>query len=259
MNLFHLTEQLFTAYLMITCRVIGLLATMPLIGERTVPWQTKVGLSMIIGFLLIPLAKTTVVVPDASLILFAVALTQEMLLGVLIGYLARLLFGAFQFAVNAIDFQTGLSFIQILSPGTGVNLAVLGQFLNTLMLLLFLELDGHHILLRALGDTIGAVPLGLALPSPAMVEGIVQLFGVFVSVSFQIALPTVMVLLLIDVAMGVVGRVVPQLNVFLVALPVKIMVSLVTLSISLPAMMSLMQRVLGLLGEDLVRLARMMT
>jgi flagellar biosynthetic protein FliR len=236
---------------MVVSRVIGLLATMPLFGERNVPWQTKAGVSMIIGFLLLPLADHSALPPTDSILALGLAICQELLVGILIGYLARLLFGAFQFAINALDFQMGLSFIQLVSPGSGASLSVLGQLLNTLMLLLFLELDGHHILLRALGATVAAVPLGTSFPSPAMAEGIISLFSYFVVASFQIALPTVTVLLLIDVAMGVIGKVVPQLNVFLVSLPVKIMVGLMVLSLTLPSLAEVLGVLLGRLQGDI--------
>ena len=244
-DIFHLSETLFTCYLLVVSRVIGLLATMPLFGERTVPWQTKAGVSMVIGFLLLPLADGSQLPPTDSMLGLGFALSQELLVGIVIGYLARLMFGAFQFAINALDFQMGLSFIQLVSPGSGANMSVLGQLLNTLMLLLFLELNGHHILLRALGATVAAIPLGTSFPSPVMAEGIIDLFSFFVVASFQIALPTVMVLLLIDIAMGVIGKVVPQLNVFLVSLPVKIMVGLMVLSLTLPSLSDVLGNLLG--------------
>ncbi len=253
-DIFQLSETLFTCYLLVVARTIGLLASMPLFGERTVPWQTKAGVSMIIGFLLLPLADGQAVPPASSMFALGLAISQELLVGIVIGYLARLLFGAFQFAINALDFQMGLSFIQLVSPGANANLSVLGQLLNTMMLLLFLELDGHHILLRALASTVAAVPLGTSLPSPAMAEGMIDLFSYFIAASFQIALPTVTVLLLIDVAMGVIGKVVPQLNVFLISLPVKIVIGLSVLSMTLPSLSDVLGNLLGQLQSDLALL-----
>ena len=258
LDVFHLQDQLFLAYLLVTSRVIGLLAAMPLVGERNVPWQTKVGMSMLIGMLLLPLSHTPGDLPGDSFLALGLGITRELLVGVFIGFIARMFFGAFQFAVNAIDFQTGLSFIQIVSPGLGANLSVVGQLLNTLMLLLFLEMNGHHLLFIGLARSLESVPLGTAVASPELVLGVIRLFGVFVSISFQIALPVVVVLLLIDVAMGVVGRVIPQLNVFMVALPVKIMVGLATLSVTLPTLSVLLGRLLQILARDLVTLLRLL-
>ncbi len=258
LNIFDLSAQLFTAYLLVTSRVIGLFATMPLFGERHVPWQSKAGISMILGLLLLPASQTTSDLPSESLVMLGLLIGRELFVGVIVGYLARLLFAAFQFAVNAIDFQMGLTFMQLLSPGLNVNLSVMGQFLNTLMMLLFLELDGHHVLLRTLAQTIQAVPLGTVLPTGTMIDGVVALFSAFVAVSFQLALPTIMILLLIDTAMGVIGRVVPQLNVFMVAMPVKVMVGLFTLSLSLPALASLLGTLLQSLSRDSAQLIRML-
>ncbi len=258
LDVFHLNDQLFLAFLMVTCRVIGLLSSMPLIGERSVPWQLKVGLSLILGLLLMPIARTVGELPSESFVGLGLGLMRELMVGLFIGFVARMFFGAFQFAVNAIDFQSGLSFIQIISPGTGANMSVLAQLLNTLMLLLFLEMNGHHLLLIGLGRSLEIVPLGTATASSEMAASLVRMFSMFVSISFQIALPVIVVLLLIDVAMGIIGRVVPQLNVFMVALPVKIMIALATLSITLPTLSTLLARLLQVLGHDLISLLRMM-
>ena len=223
--------------------MIGLLATMPVFGERTVPWPTKAGMTMLLAFLLLPSARVMGPVPANSLPVFGLLLGREFIVGAVIGFLARLLFGAFQFAVNAIDFQMGLSFMQVVNPGINSSASVLSQFLNTLMMLLFLESDGHHILLRALGKSVAIVPLGTAWPSPKMLYAVLDMFAYFVTVSFQLALPTVIVLLLVDLAMGIVGRVIPQLNVFMVAMPVKIMLGLSTVSLCLPALSSLLRAI----------------
>ncbi|MCC7491346.1 MAG: flagellar biosynthetic protein FliR [Fimbriimonadaceae bacterium] len=255
---YQLDARLFTTWLLLTARVIGLLATMPLIGERGVPWQVKAGMSLVIGVLLLPAAQAPATLPDRDLLVLGVYLLREVGVGILVGYLARLLFAAFQFAVNSIDFQTGLSFMQAVAPGLNTNLSVTAQFLNSLMLLLFLELDGHHVLLRVLAQTVGAVPLGQATPDAGLTEGLLRLFGVFVAVSFQIALPIVLVLLLIDVAMGVVGRVLPQLNVFMVALPVKVLIGLSTLLATLPHLSAMLGSLLQALAADGTRLVRML-
>ncbi|MBI2300933.1 MAG: flagellar biosynthetic protein FliR [Armatimonadetes bacterium] len=255
-DLFHLSAQLFNAYLLVTLRVFGLFTSIPLFGERSVPWQTRAGLSMLVGWLLLPLAHGPSL-PDLSVIAFGLAAGCEFAVGVAIGFLARLMVGAFQFAVQAIDYQTGLSFVELVNPSTDSSLSVLGQFLNTLMLLLFLELNGHHLLLSALGHSLEMIPLGGATPAPQVLVGLITMFSEFVAIALQLALPTVMVLLLIDVAMGIIGRVFPQMNVFLAAVPVKILVGLGTLWLTLPALAALLGRLLQILGDSSLALLKL--
>jgi flagellar biosynthetic protein FliR len=254
---FALSAQLFTAYLLLLGRVFGLFAAMPLFSERTVPWQAKVGLALSTAFLLLPVARDIPPLPADNYIVLTLGFVREGLLGLSIGYLARLLFGAFQFAVNLLDFQSGLSFAEVVNPGSDA-LSVIGQFLNTLMLLLFLELDGHHFLLRALASTVTLVPLGYGAPPLPSAQVVATLFGQLVVLGLQLALPAVLILLLIDVAFGIIGRVVPQLNVFLVALPVKIMVCLLTIGWTLPAFSTVMANMLATLGDALTTFVRMM-
>lgn len=253
------STQLFTAFILTFGRVIGVVSSMPVIGERVVPWQAKVGLSAALALLLMPASHAALPLPADSQTLLFLMFAREVVVGLCLGYLTRMIFGAFYFAVNLLDFQAGLSFAEVVNPGTDTNLAVMGQFLNTLLLLLFFELDGHHVVLRALALTIERIPLGTASPPVGGAELGTTLFANLVAVSLQMALPAVMVLLLIDVAFGLIGRFVPQLNVFLVALPVKILVCMATLSLTMPVLSSLLGRMLNVLGEALNRLTGMLS
>jgi len=247
----HLSAQLLTAYLLVFGRVIGMFAAFPLFGERNVPWSARVGLSVFMSLLLLPTTSAHQPLPATDFVMLGLGFIRELLVGISISYLGRLMFGAFQFAVNALDFQSGLSFVQVVNPGSDTSLSVMGQFLNTLMLLLFLELDGHHVIIRALGASLQAAPLGYASPPLPTSELVARMFGSFVAFGLQLAMPAVLLLTLVDIAMGIVGRVVPQLNVFMVAMPVKIMVMVVTLSLTLPVVADIMGRLLGVLSDGL--------
>ena len=247
----HISAQVLTAFLLLFARVIGMFAAFPMFGERNVPWQARIGISFYMALLLLPSTTAHQPLPALDFVMLGLGFIRELLVGLSIAYLGRLLFGAFQFAVNALDFQSGLSFVQVVNPGSDTSLSVMGQFLNTLMLLLFLEMDGHHLIIRAFAASLQAAPLGYASPPLPTATLVAQMFGTFVSYGLQLALPAVLLLTLVDIAMGIVGRVVPQLNVFLVALPVKIMVMIVTLGLTLPVVSDIMGRLLGVLGEGL--------
>jgi flagellar biosynthetic protein FliR/FlhB len=253
-----LSAQLFTAWLLLLGRVFGLFTTMPAFGERNVPWQAKAGLSMAIAFVLLPASHAHLPLAADNMVQLACGFVRELIVGFSLGYLARLMFGAFQFAVSAIDFSSGLSMAEMLVPGTTDSLGVMSQFLNTFMLLLFLEMDGHHLLLRALARSVAQVPLGYGAPPLPSASMIAELFAQFVTFGIQLALPVVLVVLVIDLSFGLIGRVVPQLNVFLVALPVKILVSITTLTLILPVMATIMGNLLNTLSEGLVAYLGMM-
>ncbi|MBI5833088.1 MAG: flagellar biosynthetic protein FliR [Armatimonadetes bacterium] len=250
-DLMHITAQLLTAFLLLFGRVLGMFAAFPMFGERNVPWQARIGIAFFMTLLLLPTTTAHQPLPATDLVMLGLGFIRELLVGLSIAYLARLLFGAFQFAVNALDFQSGLSFVQVVNPGSDTSLSVMGQFLNTLMMLMFLELDGHHLIIRALGASLRAAPLGYAAPPLPTAELVARMFSSFVQFGLQLVMPAVLLLTLVDIAMGIVGRVVPQLNVFMVALPIKIMVMIVTLSLTLPVMSDIMTRLLGIMGEGL--------
>jgi flagellar biosynthetic protein FliR len=249
LDLLHVSAQLLTAFLLLFGRCLGLFVTMPVFGETNVPWQAKVGVSLLTAFCLLPAAHSQMPLPADNLLLLGLGLTHEMLIGISLGYLARLMLGAFQFAVNILDFMSGLSFAQMVDPANAADSSVLATFINTFVLLMFLETDGHHLLLRALGRSVALAPLGYGGPPLPRPELVAEMFGHFVQFGVQLALPTVLVLLTIDIGLGIVGKVVPTLNVHLVALPIKMLVTVSTLAATLPLLSGIMSRLLGALGD----------
>jgi flagellar biosynthetic protein FliR len=251
LSLFDISEKLFLTFLLLLARVLGILLVAPLFNERRVPVVAKMGLATLSAFLLLPVARVNSEQLPDTLPALGWASGQEFLLGALIGFLLSLLFAAIQWAAYLLDFQMGFGFVSVADPLTGAGTSVLGQFLGALGLLTFLALNGHHVALRALGYTLEAVPLGQAAFKPQLLPGLVVLLQQLLSCAIRIVTPTLLILLFIDVAMGLIGRVIPQMNIFLVTLPIKILVGLLTLGLTLPVLEVLMSRLMWGLERNL--------
>ena len=123
----------------------------------------------------------------------------------------------------------------MVDPQTGASSPVIAQFLSILLILIFLSLDGHHLLIRAVADSYKIVPIGEMMLKPKMFMTIFQSGGLIFSMALLISLPIVVAMLLINIVIGVVTRVAPQLNIFSVGFPITILAGLVLMMVLIPS------------------------
>jgi flagellar biosynthetic protein FliR len=213
---------------LVAMRVTGLMLIAPVFSSRTVPASVRVGLT---------LALTVVVTGalNASGVAISVAgLASEMLVGVVIGLGAAILVSAAEFAGDLLATEIGLSGASTLDPLNQSTMPVLGQFTQLFMVMLLLGMDGHLVMLGALRESFGLVPLGGGLDLEAGLPGVVGVGSVLFARGLQFAAPVVAAVTLSNVGLGVLARTVPQLNVLMVAFPIQIAVGLATLGLAIP-------------------------
>lgn len=236
-RLFALGEAEMLRYLMILARVSPLMVTAPLWGSPLVPGQVRVFLAMLVSGLLLPVTRQPLPagLPSSPFSL-ALAAGQELLLGFAIAELALLVFAAAQFAGQLIDIQVGFGIANVLDPLTSAQVTLLGQLQYLAALLVFLLLDGHHLLLRGLADTFAVAPPGrpftaLAGPLALVIERGGRILFVLAA---QIAAPALTALFLTNFALALVSRMLPQMNLFLVGMPINVAVGLFALAAGFP-------------------------
>lgn len=166
--------------------------------------------------------------------LFIAAAGAELLLGLSIGFLTLLLFLAVQGAGDLIDLELGFGMANVINPQFGQPVPLLGNFLYILCLLLFLMVDGHLLVLHALLNSFDAIPPGAGRWDAPVFSGIFQQFGWVITTAVRLALPVMGTLFLVTVALGIVARTMPQLNAFVIGLPLRIGVGLLIILFVLP-------------------------
>jgi flagellar biosynthetic protein FliR len=213
-------------------RVLALFAAAPVLSHRALPLRVKVALG---------LAVTAVLVPTLSVPPVGAALTGDglglllynVLVGLLLGLAVRVVLAAFELAGELIGLQMGLSFAGFFNPASGTAQNPVAGFLSLLALLMFIAIDGHLMLLAALAESFRLFPLDAA-HTPLDFERIVRLAAEMFALALSIALPFVAVLLLINVVLGVLARIAPQLNVFAVGFPLTLASGMALLLVLLP-------------------------
>ncbi len=199
-------------------RIGGFVASAPVINSTTVPPRIKILLTLALAFLLAP----TIAVP-AALSVFSgpgvVAAVRELVIGVAIGMVVQLAFEAFTLAGQLVAITMGLGFATLIDPQRGANTTVMGQLFMILAILTYLSMDGHLLLLGALANSYVGLPIGAAAVGRNLWLTIGLLGGRIFETGLLIALPAVVALILINIALGVVTRAAPQLNLFGIGFP----------------------------------------
>lgn len=226
-------------------RVSALMMVAPLFGNTLLPVRVRILLGLGLTVLVMPVVGA---VPEVDLLSVEALLiaVQQVLIGGLIGFLIAVAFQAVVIAGESIALSMGLGFATMVDPQSGVAMPVLSQFLLILATLLFLSLGGHLMLLELLAESFRSMPVGVGLT-----RGDFMAVAAFGSRMFAgavlIALPAVVVLLIVQLAMGVMTRAAPQMNIFSVGFPITMLLGFLTvLALVLPTLQS---RLVGVWSE----------
>lgn len=241
-----MTEATMFAFLCVFVRFSALMLSSPVFGAQTTPVNVRVLITLAISGSLTAVVQPKVGPVPADMGEFFIRIATDATVGLLIGNFMSLALQTAQIGGAFMDVQTGLSAGSTMNPINGVSSTVLAQFKFMLSVVVFMAMDGHHIMIRALVDSFGVTPnLG------ALQTSFVQLVAAMFTIALQIALPTIGVGMLVDGALGMVNRAVPQMQAMQVGLPAKIALGLISVSIGLPAIAGATQHVTTAAFESL--------
>ena len=224
-------------------RILGLIMVAPVFGHRSVPARVKIGLGVFIALVVAP---TLPPMPDVGLGSWygLLILVQQALIGVAIGFTMRVIFAAVEAAGEIVGLQMGLGFASFFDPQSAGQTLVVAQLFNILAVLLLLAVNAHLLLLGVLVDSFHGLPIS---PHPLSAAGFFNLaaYGSTVfAVGLQLALPLIAILLMTNLALGILTRSAPQLNIFAIGFPITLGVGLITLDITLPYFTPQLERML---------------
>jgi flagellar biosynthesis protein FliR len=216
-------------------RLLALMATAPVLSHRAVPVRVKVAIALAIALAIAPIVDSP---PLAGLLDSAglVPLAHNILVGLSIGFALRLIFAAVELAGQLIGLQLGLSFAAYFNPDLGETENVVATFTSMLALLMFLAIDGHLMLLYGLADSFRLFPAGGSGPLPVDPMALVHAASGIFSIATSISLPILAVMLMVNVVLGMMARVAPQLNLFAVGFPLTVLAGLAALTMLLPVL-----------------------
>jgi len=255
----NITSEQIQVFLLAFVRIASIISLLPFLGSQAVPMQLKAGFSIFIAILLfpnIPLSQTHLAL---NLPGFVFMVVKEIFVGITIGYSTTIIFAIIQFGGRLIDTQIGFALVEIIDPFSEVEVTVTGQFQVLIYSILFLSINAHYFLLIAVQKSFEIIPLfGAQMPSGNVASHLISMVGDIFVLAVRISAPVLGVLILTELALGIIARTVPQLNVFFVGLPLKIFLGIVTMIITLPLLAKLFQSLIQKMMADIWQLLYML-
>jgi flagellar biosynthetic protein FliR len=235
MNLPLLTQEAIDSLIFIFLRVSAMIAVMPIFGgDRSIPVILKGGIALFITFMLFPFVKINYEYQSLGLISMIVSMMSEILVGVIIGFVARFIFAGIQFAGELIGFQMGFSVANAIDPMTSTQVSLISQFQYFMAILIFLILNVHHVFLSAIAESFDKIaPLQFQMSGKLFQTLCIFSKDVFV-IAVKISAPVVAVLIFTNIALGIVARTVPQINIFIMGFPLQIALGLIFMGLTAP-------------------------
>lgn len=234
-------------------RPAALVAAAPPFGAGYTPVPIKIGLSLILAIVMAPVVPVPEVPTLAMLVL---VVGRELLVGLALAMAVRTLVAGAELAGQLAGFQLGLSYAAAVDPQTGARNNVLAALYGNLALFSFLAINAHHALLRALAHSYASVPIGLGGVDGSLAAAVARTLGAIFTVGVQLAAPVVVVLLIVELALGLATRAAPALNIMVVGFPVRLLAGLIVLAATVSVVAALTRGVVPEMFDLAARLAR---
>ncbi|HMB19600.1 MAG TPA: flagellar biosynthetic protein FliR [Spirochaetota bacterium] len=232
----------FQIFFLIMVRMAAMFIVAPFFSSGVIPLRMKGIVAFLLTLVMFPIVSSMGYEPTTNMGLFAVMVTQEIIIGLFIGFLVAVIFSAFQLAGQFFSVQIGFGINEVIDPLAQVSIPLIGQFKNLIALLLFLAMNGHHVLIQAIYRSYELAP-AFSLKGTSS-EGFLKFLmyafsGMFV-IALKIALPVVAIIFLITISLGILAKAAPQMNIMMLGFPFKIAVAFGMLIMVTPLVVRIM-------------------
>lgn len=224
----------FPSFLLIFMRTTAFFVTMPFFSYRTIPGMHRIGLAFFFSLLIFSSLNLPILTTNG---LYFMLIIKEALVGLTIGLIAMIIIYAIQVAGGFIDMKIGFMIANVIDPQSGAQSPLTGGYLYTFAILFILSLNAHHLILDGMFYSFQFVPLDqvtIPIGNEQVLTHVVRSFNLMFIIAFQMSMPIVGSLFLVDVALGMVSRSVPQVNVFVDGMPLKVAVGFVLMIVAMP-------------------------
>jgi flagellar biosynthesis protein FliR len=242
----------FQTFLVVLARIAGFISAIPVFSSSQAPIRVRIGLTVACALLLFPVMSGKIAPVTFAPLPFLLFIINETLLGLLIGLVARLIFTAVEFGGTVIGYQMGFAAANVFDPTGQRQVALISQFQNVFAILIFLALDGHHLFFRIAVRSYDLLPPGKLNLSGEAVPYLMELAAHMFNIGIQFSAPVLAVLLLSGLILGILARVFPQLNVFLLSFPLNIGTAFIVMALTLDIAASLLRREFDSLSERII-------
>jgi flagellar biosynthetic protein FliR len=248
-NLLAFNAAQFLGLFLIFARVSGVMITAPILNDQTIPPTVKIGFTFLLSLVFFPVVARPVLPANINVMEMALLVAGEVAIGVMIGFTAQLLFAGVSLAGEIIGFQMGVSMAHVFDPAFNTQTSVISEIKTVLALMLFVGLNGHHMFIEGLVHSYEVAGAGHVVLGPAALGHLTAVASRMFVVGLQVGAPLIVSLLAANLAMGLVARAVPQINIFVVGFPFTIALGLILMAASFPFFVEAIAALTGSLQE----------
>ena len=239
-------------FVLVLTRIFGLFLGAPIFSSQSIPLRYRMMLAALISPLLMPNAMPEHLPEDAFAV--TIAMAGELAIGLAIGLLVRIVFISFQIAGTLMGYQMGLAMANVIDPDSHRQTGILGTLLLNLVGVIFLLLDGHHMLVRSLAASFDAFPVGAVLQTDRLAQAVFSSAGTMWDAGARIAGPVTGIMLLINSVLGLINRVMPQMSIFSIGFPLSALTGYLAVLFTIPEAASFFVSAYGRLELSIARL-----
>lgn len=246
-------ELIFNKYqlfLLVMIRTSGIFIFSPFFSSQNIPNTMKVGLSFSVSLLITSALSTS---PDLSNEIFLLLIIKELIVGIIIGFISYSFFSAFYVMGQIIDMKIGFGMANVIDPQNRIQVPLMGNFYYILSFLLLMSMNGHHSIISALIDSYNFIPIGSFKYTGDTMNLLVYSLSKSFEIGFKLSTPIVAIIFLTDVVLGIISKTIPQMNVFVVGMPLKVLIGLLIILISMPIFFTAIGGIFDLIINDIYR------
>ncbi len=235
LDFFDIVQGQAAAFLLVLTRASGIFLISPFFGSMNIPVQIRAVAAFAMTLVVFPvIVEETVVTAPASILMFGGTVVQELFIGWLIGFVAYIAFAAINMSGKIMDMQVGFSVANVMDPTSGQQAPLIGSFLYNLAVIYFLIVNGHHMIIAGLVESFRRVPLDGLVWNNSLASFIGDITAGVLLVGMKIAMPVTFAILITNVGMGILARTMPQMNIFVVGIPLHLTIGIFMLSMLMP-------------------------
>lgn len=245
-------------FALILCRVAGIFAAMPLFGGKRLPAKIKIVAVVAITLVCLPVLKISAPPPPREAFGIGLLILQEVLIGLTLAFITQIIFAAVELSGQIIGMQMGFSISSVLDPIMGAQSQTMSVIQSLLATLLFLSLNIHHVFLTAIADSFAIIPFGGWQMSESLLQFMIKATTDVFVLGIRLAAPVMVTLLLTSVALGVMARAFPQMNVFMVSFPLNIGLGFLVLGATLLLFFHVLELAFGDMARQMIIIFRLL-
>lgn len=241
-------------FLLVFVRVSGIFIFSPFFSSQNVPNIMKIGLSFSLTLLITVSRPVSVEIGNQILL---IVIMKELMVGIIIGFISYVFMSAFYVLGQIVDMKIGFGMANVVDPQNKIQVPLMGNFYYILSFLFMLLINGHHKIIIALVDSYNFIPIGKFFYNENVVEIIVNGLVKSFEIGFKLSFPVVAIIFLTDIVLGIMAKTIPQMNVFVVGMPLKVFIGLAIIMVTIPIFYNSIVEIFNIIINDIYKFIKL--